>query len=222
MMSQRHQLIFLERDAPFVIHSTHEEKQAMAHYVKQWINQGLPCIYARQLSAEQDRLYLGLPVLRAKKKHRVGLSFNKNEVHSKQELPRLVDMASYFSQKVETQPSHLFSQQDVADFYSISVYGSFLLEYLSGLPFVNEYSDLDLLIDYESHSLNKLKQILAQLKKKFNRAIDGDVRFRNLGDIAVNELVKPSAEHLLFKNTAEIGLISRHDLYKQYPDLCGF
>jgi phosphoribosyl-dephospho-CoA transferase len=220
MMSQRHQLIFLARDASFVIHSIHEEKQAMTHYVKQWIEQGLPCISARQLSKEQDRLHLGLPVLLANKKHRVGLSLNKNEVHSTQELPRLVGMASYFSQKVEKQPSNLFSQQDVADFHSISVYGSFLLEYLSGLPFVNEHSDLDLLIDYKNHSLDKLKQVLAKLKKKFNRAIDGEVRFRNLGDIAVNELVKPSADHLLFKNMTEIGLVSRHELYKQYPSLC--
>ncbi|MCL9684499.1 malonate decarboxylase holo-[acyl-carrier-protein] synthase [Legionella maioricensis] len=219
MMSQRHQLVFLEHDSAFVIHSIHEEKQAITHYVNQWINQGLPCIYARQLSAEQDMLDLGLPVFLANKKHRVGLRLNKNKVSRKEDLPRLIDMASYFCKKIKGQPFTLFSQQDMADFHSISVYGSFLWEYLSEQPFVGDNSDLDLLIDYEGHSLDKLKQILTILKKKFNRTIDGEVRFKKLGDIAVNELVNSSADQLLFKNTDEIGLISRHDLYKQYPDL---
>ena len=221
MMNQRHQLIFLKPDASFVIHSVHQDNQAITQQVTEWINKGLPCIYARQLCHDGVTLSLGLPVLLGNKKYRVGLYLNKNEVIVKQELPRLVDMAGYFAKKNVLYTNNCLSQQDLSDFQSISVYGSYLFEYLSDQPFVREHSDLDLLIDYQQGSLAELNQLIIHLKKKLTILIDGEVRFKNLGDIAFKELVNLSVHQLLFKNPDEIGLISRHDLYKQYPELRG-
>ncbi len=219
MISQRHQLIFPRSHAPFIIHSGHENDQELMHHVTEWFNQGLPGIYARQLDHGSDHLNLGLPVLLAHKKYRVGILLPKSAVNRTEGLPKLADMADFLARKLRLKSDRLFSTQELVDFKSVSVFGSFLFEYLTQQPFVTENSDLDVLIDYEQYSLTELQQLLIKLETKFNRTIDGEIRFPNLGDVAIKELAAATSNQLLFKNSHEVGLISRHDLYVQYPYL---
>ncbi|CEG55616.1 malonate decarboxylase holo-[acyl-carrier-protein] synthase [Legionella fallonii] len=221
MMEQRHQLVFPERHAQFTIHSRHENKDELMHHIRDWFNQGLPCIYARQLDDEGSQVNLGLPVLLANKKYRVGLLLSKHLVHRAEELPKLADMTVFFAKKLGQQAETLFSPQELVDFKSIFVFGSFLFESLTGQCFVTEHSDLDVLIDYDGYSLVVLRQLLNQLKTKFKRTIDGEIRFHGVGDVAINELLYASSPQLLFKDSRNAGLISRHELYAQYPHLLG-
>ena len=219
MMSQRHQLIFPQPQASFFIHSMHENNIELMHHITEWFNRGLPAVYARQLEQESAHLNLGLPVLLANKKYRVGLVLPKCSVQRTEQLPKLVDVADLLARKAGKQSALLFSTQERVTFKCVSVFGSFLFEYLTGQPFVREDSDLDVLIDYKQQSLTELRCLLVTLETKLSRAIDGELRFRNLGDVALKELVDTSSNQLLFKNSHEAGLISRHDLYAQYPNL---
>lgn len=219
-MMERHHLIFPAPDVSFKIHSVHEDQQKILNYVSEWINKGLPCIYTRQLIKDALKLNAGLPVVIAGKKYRIAISLNHTEIKKQKELPKLIEMTPFLAQKLNGN-SITFSEHDQLKFQSISVYGSFLFEYLSNQPFVNHHSDLDLLIPYEHESLSELNQKISRLKALFQIPIDGEIRFKNLGDIALKELTNPVASQFLFKNTNEIGLISRHDLYQQFPDLHG-
>jgi phosphoribosyl-dephospho-CoA transferase len=219
MKIQRHQLIFPEHQSPFTIHTCHGNNQAIMQYVAAWISKGLPCIYARQLCQDESMMNLGLPVVIGHTKHRVGLHINKNHITSQQALPKLVTMDQFFSKKIQRQSKQFFTPQELKMFKSVFVYGSFLFEYLSEELFVSDTSDLDLLIEYEHFSLGELNQMITTLKKLFDLPIDGEVRFKNLGDISFTELLSSPADNLLYKTPYKIGLLSRDALFHEYPDL---
>ncbi|KTD55339.1 malonate decarboxylase holo-[acyl-carrier-protein] synthase [Legionella quateirensis] len=218
-MNQRHQLIYVAPNSSFKINSSYGPNQEIVDCISEWLNNGLPCIYARQLVHDELGLHVGLPILLNNKKYRISMTLNKKELIKVQDLPKLAEMSDYWSQKLGQHSKNGYSQQDLSDFQSISVYGSHLFEYLSNQPFVNDHSDLDLLIDYDNCSLSELGRRVTSLKRIFGVRIDGEVRFHDLGDIALYELMNSSTNQFLFKNSKDIGLITRHELYEQYPSL---
>lgn len=218
-MNLRHHLVFVTPNSPFRVDSCHQNNQELVHCVMGWINKGLPCIFARQLIKDDLTLTLGLPIILNNNKYRVRIFLNKNVIQKQEQLPKLIDMAHFLAPKFCDNRIPFFTREELTEFQSISVYGSYLFEYLSNKPFVNHNSDLDLLIEYDHFSLSELNNRIIKLKKMFRITIDGEVRFNNLGDIAIKELTNASANQLMFKNTHDIGLITRHDLYEQYPDL---
>lgn len=214
MTLQRHHLIYLQPDADFAVASIHEDKKMIEEQVSLWLEKGFPCIYAKQL-VHQETINLGLTLLYAKKKHRVGLQVAPSFVQKQKPLPQLLEMRDFFSfyygiKKVDT----LIKLLPISD---IAVYGSFLFHYVSGYSFVVRASDLDLLILYQDYSLVDLRESIAALSKKFNRIIDGEVRFPYLGDIPIKELLHLSAKKLLCKSKDKVTLLSRAELYEHYP-----
>ncbi|KTD74263.1 phosphoribosyl-dephospho-CoA transferase MdcG domain-containing protein [Legionella tucsonensis] len=213
MTLQRHHLIYLQPDADFAVASIHEDKKMIEEQVYLWLEKDLPCIYAKQLA--QETITLGLTLLHAKKKHRIGLQVAPSFVQKQKPLPQLLEMRDFFSscygiKKVDT----LIKLLPISD---IAVYGSFLFHYVSGYSFVDRASDLDLLILYQDYSLVDLRESIAALSKKFNRIIDGEVRFPYLGDIPIKELLHLSAKKLLCKSKDKVTLLSRAELYEHYP-----
>lgn len=214
MNAQRHDLIYLERHVPFSISSLHADKPVIEHQVGAWLAQGLPCIYAKQVG-DEDTVNLGLPLFFAEKKHRVALCVKPSAVVKQQPLPRLIAMQDYFRDYYGVNDiKALLNRISAAD---IAVYGSFLVHYLSGQPCVNEASDLDLLINYQGWSLATLHELVSALGQKLQRTIDGEIRFLQVGDIAIKELLNLSAATLLCKNRERVALISRMELYAHYP-----
>lgn len=213
-MLQRHQLVYVARDASFSIYSCHDGQEAIREQVVEWIKKGLPCVYARQ-SADDDRVNLGLPLTL---KHRVALKVDQSCIIKYQPLPRLIMMEDFFSQfyKIDGIKIALGPLANMI----ISVYGSFLFHYLSGQRYVDKKSDLDLLIDYPGCTLNVLNELIQLLTKKFNRPIDGEVRFQHVGDIAIKELLDLSTKKLLCKHQMGVELRTRVELYEHYPSLC--
>lgn len=209
MISQRHDLVFIDSQACFSIESIHYDKDAIQKHVIDWLKNGLPCIYARQSSDET--LNLGLPLLFDGKKHRVNLSVDKVAVLQRTALPKLIEMHEFFLGCYGIK--ELSGLPD-----NIAVYGSFLSHYISGQAFVNETSDLDLLIYYtNNYSLSALQDLIYLLNTKFNRVIDGEVRFNNLGDLSIKELLNLSVKTLLCKTRNRVELLSRAELYARYP-----
>lgn len=214
MSPQRHHLIYLQPHADFAVASVHENKTMIEEQVTLWLAKGLPCIYAKQL-ASRETISLGLTLLFANKKHRVGLRVAPSLVQKQKSLPQLIEMHDFFSRYYGIKELNC-----ILELYSISdiaVYGSFLFHYLSGNSFVDSDSDLDLLFNYQGFSLVGLGELVGALTKKFNRTIDGEVRFPGFGDIPIKELLNLSAKKLLCKSQDKVTLLSRIELYEHYP-----
>lgn len=218
MLTQRHDLIFVDSKASFEFQSCYSDKETLHQLIVAWFKKGLPCIYARQLCDDEGQVNLGLSLRTHDKKYRVGLVIAESSLLKQALLPKLVEMAEFFFHYYGVEG--LVACLDRYKGFSISVYGSFLFHYLSGQAYVDDSSDLDLLIDYPGCSLSVLNELIDVLHKKFNRTIDGEVRFMHLGDVATKELLDPSAKKLLFKKRDRVELLSRTVLYECYPLLC--
>ncbi|MCW8400068.1 malonate decarboxylase holo-[acyl-carrier-protein] synthase [Legionella sp. PATHC038] len=216
MNAQRHHLIYLKPHADFVIRSCHEDQKMIAEKTALWLAQGLPCIYAKQF-AGQETINLGLTLLHDNQKHRIGLQVAPSFVQTQKPLPQLIEMHEFFSRYYQiTDLQRITNLYPVSD---IAVYGSFLFHYLSGYSFVNQTSDLDLLIYYQGYSWSDLHETIQALTKKFKRTIDGEVRFPLFGDIPIKELLDLSAKKLLCKSKDQVALLSRTELYEYYTML---
>ncbi|EHL32245.1 malonate decarboxylase holo-[acyl-carrier-protein] synthase [Legionella drancourtii] len=214
MSAQRHDLIYLEHQVPFSISTLHADKHMIEQQVVAWLAQGLPCIYAKQ-ARDDATLNLGLPLFFAEKKHRVGLRVKPSAVVKQQSLPQLIEMQDYFRRCHGL--SDILATLNSISGSDIAVYGSFLFHYLSGQPSVNQASDLDLLINYQGWSLATLHELISVLSRKLQRTIDGEIRFQQVGDIPIKELLNLSATEFLCKNHDGVALIPRMKLYEHYP-----
>lgn len=208
MIPQRHDLVFIAPSTRFSIHSLHHDSNTIQKEVVAWLKKGFPCIYTRQSS--DDAISLGVSLFFNNKKYRVGLSVDKSAVLRRRPLPTLVEMQEFFF--------HYYGIEGLDTLSTgVAVYGSFLFQYLSKDLFVNKASDLDVLIPYSNFSLMILDKLISNLSKKFNRTIDGEIRFATLGDISINELLNVSAETILCKTRNNVEMISRAKLHEIYP-----
>lgn len=200
----RHQLIYLKKGSPVRIISEHNDLTVIAAYVSDWIALKRPFIYTRQ--PEQDKLiYLGLTTLLNKQKHRVALQVNSNTIEHCADLPKI---------------SAVMTCEDID---GVQVYGSYLFEYLSQQSFVNKNSDLDILLEYNHHSLRAIQKIIHTLQALSGKKIDGEVRFKSqdpseVMDMSVQELLSNSP-NLLVKTVHNVYLIPREKLYETYACL---
>ncbi|KTC90680.1 phosphoribosyl-dephospho-CoA transferase MdcG domain-containing protein [Fluoribacter dumoffii] len=212
MNPQRHHLIYLNPDAEITINSCHADQRLIKNEVLYWLNKGLPCIYATQIPL-QKKLNLGLTLLLQNKKQRVGLQVDPLFVQKQTPPPQLHRMQDFFS-------CH-YGINDLKSFMppvaNIAVYGSFLFHFLSGCSFVTPDSDLDLLIHYQGQSWVDLHNTIDELTHKFNRPIDGEVRFSLFGDIPIKELLDVAAEKVLCKSKEKVELLAKAELYEHYP-----
>ncbi|WP_454784350.1 phosphoribosyl-dephospho-CoA transferase MdcG domain-containing protein [Legionella sp. WA2024007413] len=216
MNPKRHHLIYLQPNADFTIASFHEEKQMIEEQVRLWLVKGLPCIYTRQL-VPQETVSLGVTLLLANKKHRVGLRVNPSFVRQQSPLPQLIKMDNFFCRYYGI--TELYRILELYLISDIAVYGSFLFQYLTEDSFVSPDSDLDILLNYQGYSLVALRELIDALTHKFNRVIDGEVRFPGFGDIPIRELLNLSAKKMLCKSLHRVRLLSRIELYEYYPML---
>lgn len=216
-MTTRHQLIYLHEKADFSIQTCFKQNDFIHEAVRSWIACGFPCIYARQNADRKDSVNLGLTLLFENRKQRIGIEVKKTAILKQTALPQLLEMQAFFLRYYGVADISFLSKQYPR--VTISVYGSFLLHYLTGLPFVDEYSDLDLLIDYPQCSLRELEELVYKLNEKFGRVIDGEIRFKDLGDVGIKELINGSTVKVLCKSHDEVALIERAALYEQYPRL---
>ncbi len=210
IMTERHQLIYLKKQPKFELTSTHQHTDAIRQAIASWLDAGLPCIYTRQPDSNTSSIHLGLTVLIEKQRHRAGLVINEAMIERISPLPTLNECLERFE---HVQYTH--------------VYGSFLFQYLSKdtlfspSSFVNKYSDLDLLIDYRQASLKDLVHHISAVSDATQRRIDGEIRFKGIGDVSIHELLNTVSDQLLVKTSNHTFLMSRNTLYESYPGLLG-
>ncbi|HBB53835.1 MAG TPA: malonate decarboxylase holo-[acyl-carrier-protein] synthase [Legionellales bacterium] len=199
----RHTLCFLKPDAkPISPHST-EDRSLLAY----WLQNHYPLIVTRQLKntpLEHIHLALSLFDKNQMKKIRLRFLFEKSQIQSSCELPKINQLFPHIKTDVE-----------------VRVYGSYCWEHLTGLHCIRKSSDLDLLIVYQNESISALQRLYQQLSQALKTIpLDGEIRFPDFGDCAWLELIQEAfSPQILIKYQQDIALIQREYLYAQFPAL---
>lgn len=204
-MLNRHSLVYIHSGVSPC--SEHQDDELT--FFKQWITKGWPLIYTRQLnqSSEYNIINLGLPYFDAQSqtKYRYSYSVTFDAIQQVTSLPKLVDI---FPKLKEVIP------------LAISVYGSYAWEYMTHIQYVQATSDLDLLIDYQDESLVEISTSISQIRQFFPQTnIDGEIRLPDLGDCQIFELLDQDSNDILFKTANDVILVTREQVYAQYPKL---
>ena len=201
----RHTLCYLTQSAkPISMQSP--DHSDLFHY---WLTRNYPFIVTRQtahLSASQIQLAIPYFDRDQAKKIRAQCVVDKSALTQIRELPNI---------------DEVFPDLKLNPRRSIKVYGSFCWQYLTQEPYVQQSSDLDLLIPYEQQSLSELAGLYTWLQKTLDiDRIDGEIRFPEVGDCSWRELLDlNSSDSILFKSTSTIDLLRRETLYATVPAL---
>lgn len=203
MTPQRHTLCFLQSEAHPL--SSHQGDELV--FLNQWLKQGYPLIATRQAELiDPKSIHLAIPFFdeTQQKKIRYSFLFAQSSVKHYQGLPDL---------------NKLFPAIEIP--YDIRVYGSYCWQYLTKHHYVQEHSDLDLLLSYSGQSLVQLKKLYYQITQEVKPIqVDGEIRFPNLGDCSWLELIQNELNAtLLLKSYQSVALIKREQLYAQFSTL---
>lgn len=205
MIFQRHSLCYLKADAhPLIAKSGGDD--ALLTF---WQEQQFPLIFTHQPShLGTNQIKLAIPYFEpeTQKKIRTSYLFSPTAINYSTSLPYLKELL----------PNLTLQSKSI-----LRVYGSYCWQYITQHPYVQPSSDLDVQITYVKESLNELAQLYNTLSKIMPmNSLDGEVRFATIGDCSWRELIeKTSSEHILFKSTHQIQLISREQLYAAIPTL---
>lgn len=204
MSWQRHSLCHLNKKSQ----PLHAQNPEDLTFFRQWINDELPLIFTRQpnhLHSHQCQLAIPFVNPQTLKKERFSFIVNKADIEQVCDLPDLSQI----------------HQQWQNNECSIKVFGSHCWQYLTQMPYVQNESDLDLLISYHQQSQNQLVALYESLQRTLGTTrIDCELRFAALGDCALNELLEPSqGKDILFKSATEVVLLQREWVYENYPTL---
>lgn len=201
----RHTLCYLDKKTHPI--SSHPEAHMAIFHM--WLESAFPLIITRQsetLLAGQVQLAIPYFDEILRKKIRVSFIVSQSDIHQTRELPYLCE---------------LFPMSTTEPYSAIQVYGSYCWQFLTNIHYVQEDSDLDLLISYADYSLSDLLDLCRHLAAQLNiKSIDGELRFPGFGECSLGELIQDNpTERILFKTQQSIYLESRERLYASFPAL---
>lgn len=201
MTYARHSLIYMKQRAEPLL-ETDPFKRAL---FRDWVSANHPLICTRQpktLSPDTLQVAISHYDKDRDEKHRFSYLIRKLDILNVKDLPNLGEI---FSTCVS---------------YDVQVYGSYCWQYLTKSNYVRSESDLDLLIRYKTESLSQISFLLDRLKNLLAISkIDGEIRFENIGDCSLLELLDTRSNSILFKNTCDVSLMNRTQLYAMHPSL---
>lgn len=199
----RHHLCYLDKNSRPALAYQNEE-MSLFNY---WIAQQYPLIYTRQpKSVPSGQLQLAIPHFdqEYQQKYRCSFVINEKDITCISKLPSL---------------NEVFPYQSIIDSFEIRVFGSYCWQYLTQKQYIQNTSDVDLLIHYEDQPLKKLEQLMLSLKSVLPVNIDAEVRFINHGDCSLAELLNTKTNDILFKTVNDVLLVNRDKLYEEVPTL---
>jgi phosphoribosyl-dephospho-CoA transferase len=200
MSYHRHSLIYLNESARPLT----SEHGARERLFSDWLQKRHPFICTRQPpNLDKQTIQVGLPYLKNKKKIRFSYVIKMEDISKIEEPPLLSEVFSH-------RPSD----------FDVRVYGSYCWEYVTQLPYVQDFSDLDILIYYKNFSVDVIYTWIRRLKEELKiPRIDGEIRFQGLGDCAFGEIIQNKLASILFKNLNDVFILDRSCLYAKYPAL---
>ena len=199
----RNQLVWLDPAAWAQIELREWDEQAQA-ILAHWRTQRLPLVVCRQRpQTSKDQVCVGLPAPQQWSRRRLALNLDLNGLAARDHFPTLLQVAQA-NQWGRAARSLSDSLSDLG--LQARVYGSHGWQWLTGLTYVHDASDLDLSVSV--HSLAQATAVVKRLARtSFHCRIDGEIVFPQGQAIAWREL-----RELLLGNTVQVLVKDSHTL----------
>lgn len=176
--------------------------------VRSWSDRGWPTIRRRALPGDARGVALGLPLPPFVGKKRLCFVLQSADIMSIARPPLL---SSVYAAAPAAWMSTLDRLADLASRHSVDarIYGSLAWQALTGLAYVTERSDLDLLLDIRSDSdLDRLATDLAAIEAEAPMRLDGELMRQDGAAVNWREFHSGIGE-LLVKGIETVGLLER-------------
>jgi phosphoribosyl-dephospho-CoA transferase len=204
----RHTFICVDADA-LSRHGPWAPDPATAEFVLAWFSEQRPAICTRSDGRlPRGLIAAGIATLPAQGKKRIAFTLPRSAVMARVAPPTLREVAVTCTLH-RSALAELARRAEAADL-QLSVFGSFAWQHFTGLNYVTERSDLDVLWrPRHAHELQAGIDLLARWESEFGLRADGEAVFPNEDAVCWREWAM-SSDTLLVKNAAGARLLGRN------------
>ncbi|MHC1669667.1 malonate decarboxylase holo-[acyl-carrier-protein] synthase [Stenotrophomonas sp. PSU-St15] len=201
----RHTLVWLSAHADWRADVAAQEPRLAA-----WFAQGLPAMVARRAADDPDsRLRLGVPLPPGEGKQRLALRVPLQDVQRRQAPPALSDILAAGVCPAWQAPLHA-----LATLAPARVFGAFAWQHVTGLPYVHDRSDIDLLWEVpDAARADALVTRLRAWEAQHPQRVDGELCLARGAAVNWREYAG-SSRQLLVKRLDGAALEARHRLFE--------
>jgi triphosphoribosyl-dephospho-CoA synthase len=159
----RHDLLLLKPDAEIIGNDPDK------NVIRVWLSAGWPVIVCRPGTTAAG-IHCGIPLPPELGKKRITFAVNRTAVNQKLELPRLTECLSRLPESRRNVLSWM-------PYLEPEVFGSLAWQHLTGLPYLHEHSDIDLL--FRVSNLPELRRLMTQLRQLESECCDIEIMLWN-------------------------------------------
>jgi phosphoribosyl-dephospho-CoA transferase len=204
---RRHDLVWLDPQAPWQVLTAGADARLRA-----WAQARLPFVVARRDPAsDEHQVRLGVPLPLAEHRQRLSLRVDPSAVLRSAPPPLLTEVAADIGPTWRERLHDLVT--DTATLPAAPrVFGSAAWQHLTGLPYLHDGSDLDLLWEVvDTRQADEIVAVLLQHERQHCTRVDGELRFP--GDRAITWREYASgARRLMVKGDEACWLVPREAL----------
>lgn len=200
----RHNIAYVKPNATFKIDSFYKNNLDV---IRAWINNSYPLIVARQENVK-DGVKLAVSTLENGHKIKAAMIFENSDLIKVKLPPTLEEISLYYGWDTQA-----FDQNE------IYVYGSYAISYLTNQKLFTDTSDIDMLFVYKGQSISYLNSLLKSLQECLGCKVDIEIRFNNVGDINLRELISDKTNDVISKSKSSVYAIDKRKLYELEPTL---
>lgn len=204
---RRHDLVWLDPQAPWQVLTAGADARLRA-----WAQARLPFVVARRDPAsDAPQLRLGVPLPLAEQRQRLSLRVDPSALLRSAPPPLLTEVAADIGPAWRERLHGLVTDTATLP-VAPRVFGSAAWQHLTGLPYLHDDSDLDLLWEVaDTRQADEIVAVLHPHERHHPTRLDGELRFP--GDRAVNWREYASgARRLMVKGDAACWLVPREAL----------
>ena len=215
----RNQLVWLDPLAWAQIETCNWDSQAQ-EILAHWRSHRLPLVVCRQRSETLiDQVCVGLPAPKQWSRRRLALTVSKDHITERSCLPTLVEVASAHQwASVALELSKALASLGV----TVYVYGSYGWQWITGMAYVHEASDLDLSLAVTSFEVaGEVVQKIATTS--LHCRIDGEIVFPKGHALAwreLHQLMQGQTSQVLVKDRHTVRLAAMAELRQLGEVLC--
>lgn len=170
-----------------------------------WVKAGNPLVARRGIGADPDGLVpLGLPLPPTHGKRRIAVALGCEDIIAVAPPPLLADAAAIAPERWRATLERLLARDRL-----VRCFGSLAWQYLTGLPYLTETSDLDLIWRLPSSAkLGALLAAIAEIAAAAPMRIDGEV-IGSMGGANWRELIAGDGLEVLLKGQTGVRMVPR-------------
>jgi triphosphoribosyl-dephospho-CoA synthase len=205
----RHWLVWLKPN------SVYSHKHEMSDLIKEWIKKDYPFVCARFDSVKLNTLNLGFCPKQngTDKPLRVSLKTGFENIASCRPPLLLSEVIEALAEKNFVSLKVLLTNLHSADLSESRVFGSFAWQSITGKQYVNNNSDLDLILNINSiEDACLANDIISEWENRFDKKIDCELKFPNGNCSSIKEFFSTSKQ-ILVKNKDNVEIIFKKEIY---------